>query len=225
MRRRAGQLGNEPAVLFARLKHQRRPGTAARLQVQNHADARRQIRMIGHKPRRAEQAGLFAIGEEHDQIVGQRRTGAQGSHRFKNRDHARAIVARPRALRHRIVMRHQHDRAAVRAARESAHDVLRAARPNDSSVREQSDRILDLHLRPETAQRFDQIIAHLRIRLRSDGMRARREVLQMQHRSRRRELIRRRLDPQRGRRSRLEDGERGDADQRDHQDEACCAIR
>ncbi len=163
--------------------------------------------MVRRKTSRADQARFFAIGQENDEIVAQRRPGAHGADHFENRTHTGAVVGRARTFRHGIEVRHQHDRAAIVRPTQGRDNVVDPARLHQTRAGDQATGSFDPHLQAELAQLRDQISADLGVRLRPEGMRAVRDVPQMRHGPRGREFLRRRSQTDRGRQTGLVNSE------------------
>ena len=126
----------------------------------------------------AEHAFLFAVGEQEDDVVVERRACPQSVHGFEQRRHSSAIVARARPGGYGIVMRGEHEgvRAAA-GALEPSDDVFdQAGHLIDGR---DTGRALDLGGQAEIPNLADQIIPHAIVFRRTDRMRSLREVVQV----------------------------------------------
>ena len=113
MRGGLAEFSDETAVTAARLEHHRRPAAAARVEVQHDACVFRRRVLVDESPR-ARQPHLLPVREQQDHVVLQRLARLQRARRLKQRRHARTVVTRAGALRHRVVVRDEQDGLAAR---------------------------------------------------------------------------------------------------------------
>src|SRR5689334_8925065 len=106
--------------------------------------------MPGGECLRAEESvSFFAVAEQYDDVILDRRSGPQGADGLENNNQAGAVVRRPRTFSDRVGMSDQHDRAAVGRTGKSGDDVLDESRVESSAIRRGADSLLDMNLGAE----------------------------------------------------------------------------
>ena len=122
-----GQFAYQFAILRAGFEHLRDAGVSSRFEIQHEAHIPGPGMLI-HEGRRAQQAVFFAVGEQKDDVVLERRAGLERVQRFQQRGHSGTVVARAGSRGNGIVMRHKHHRAAsaFRLRRERSGRSLQA---------------------------------------------------------------------------------------------------
>jgi hypothetical protein len=85
--------------------------------------------MFAHKSRRAQQAGFFTVGEQHDYVVQKRSSGTDRPNGFENGGDAGAVICRTRSGFDAVVMSYKNERgAAILSAGHSRENVLNSSR-------------------------------------------------------------------------------------------------
>ncbi len=122
--RGARELIDEPRVRVAGLEHQRRPPVAAHLEIQRHFDLV-QLGIVIDEALGPDEPQLFAVGEQDQQIVAQRRSRLERADGFEDRRDRRRVVARTGAARHRVVVGREHHRPGAIGPADSSDDIVR----------------------------------------------------------------------------------------------------
>jgi len=115
--------------------------------------------MFAHKSRRAQQAGFFTVGEQHDYVVQKRSSGTDRPNGFENGGDAGAVICGTRCGFDAIVMSHKKDRgAAILSAGHSRENVLHSSSAGIACAN--ASGILDLRVEAQVAELRDQVVAH-----------------------------------------------------------------
>src|SRR5438045_2095180 len=116
--------------------------------------------MVGGESLCPEQSmSFFAVAEQYDEIILDRRAGTQCAGSFENDDETGAVVGCTGPFRDGIVMSYEHNRAAVGCAAECSDDIVNESRVNVASVVDAADTLLDVCFASEFSQLSDQKIA------------------------------------------------------------------
>ena len=191
IRRGCCERPDQSPVLRARLEHDHRPAISTPFEIQGNLEILRP-RMLGQEGTRAEQARLFGIGEEEDDIVEERVARRESARSFQQSRDADRIVVRARSGRDRIVMRQKQHGAPSAAPFLARDDVLDC--PSDKQgrcPRVHSRRFLDFGFEPKSAEFLENVIARRGVIGRSDGARRARDRRHVPERAFGRELVRR----------------------------------
>ena len=115
--------------------------------------------MFAHKSRRAQQAGFFTVGEQHDYVVQKRSSGTDRPNGFENGGDAGAVICGTRCGFDAVVMSHKKDRwSAALSAGYSRENVLHSSRIGRACAN--ASGVLDLRLEPQDTELRDQVVAH-----------------------------------------------------------------
>ena len=202
---------DEQAVAGTRLVHQRRRRRARAVEVQDDA-GRVGPGLVPQERLRAQQAALFPVREEKDDVVARRGTGAQGARGLEQRGDTAAVVGRAGRRRHGVVVRDQQYRARGVASGQAGDDVVHHAR-HPRLARGHHLGGLHVRVQRELLEAAGDEVTHDQQPRRPDGTRLRGDDAQHVHGARGRELPGRRRGGPRPRRV-----PRRDRDH-DHQDD------
>ena len=117
------ELLDQPGVARRGLEHQRRPAHPARLPVQDD-DGPAAQRVVPDEGLGTEQAGLLAVGEQHDEVVAQRSFRAQRPDGLEHCGDRGTVVGGTGTRGDGVVVRGEHDRAGRVGAWEGRDDVV-----------------------------------------------------------------------------------------------------
>ena len=191
VRRRVGvglpQCLDHPAVVLARLEHQRRAAAAPHFD----RDDQRHVVEPGmpiHKCARAQEAQFLGVGKQHDQVVAQLAALSKGSERLEDRRDARAVVARAqRDFAAVVVRRHEHRSSAGLRPRNPRQHIVDGRGSGVVRRRQERRGGLNAGLVAEAAQLLKQVVAHVGVGGRPGGPRLRGNLHEVRHGARRRE--------------------------------------
>src|SRR5437868_12217476 len=201
MRRRRGELAYEAAVVAARLEHNRRAAIPARFEVQGDADLA-SPGMFFNEGASAQQAGLFTVTQQNDDVVLQRRARRYCSERFENRGYRRAVIRRAGSGCYGVVMRgKQHGLAVVGAIQPAENIVHRRSDKRTFPGLRYDRRFLHLSLNAERLQLAHEVFSNFGVLRRADRMRFSGDILKICYRASGREFGGRHIGGRRGRRT------------------------
>jgi hypothetical protein len=180
---------DQPAIAAAGLEHVRQPARAAALDVQNDAHFAREI-LVGEECLRAEEAGLFAVGDQEEQRIAMP-LAARGARDLEQRGDPGAVVRGARSGADGVVMGHQYDGIGAPRVRRAGDDVLDHRTDRQGIAGEAA---LDRRLVSECVETRRDPVANARVRGGGDRMRhlLGQQIAQHGRRARGRELPRRR---------------------------------